>query len=155
MKQTAVEWLIEEVHKNMSFIPTHIQEQAKEMFEQQIIDAWEHYRMGSGKRYYENTYGISEVISPTYSGENPFTPIQTETHVSKGIDKEERKIEFFWNGSFVGTSHSMMVDGYLSTLGDIGCSRDKAAEQAVKILKEKYNIDYDINEIEFKWGGRM
>jgi hypothetical protein len=28
---TAVEWLIEEIHKNMDFIPVHIQEQAKNM----------------------------------------------------------------------------------------------------------------------------
>ena len=28
---TAVEWLIEEIHKNICFIPVHIQEQAKEI----------------------------------------------------------------------------------------------------------------------------
>jgi hypothetical protein len=41
MKQTAVEWLVEEIHKNINWIPPHIVEQANEMFEQQIIDAFE------------------------------------------------------------------------------------------------------------------
>jgi predicted metal-dependent phosphoesterase TrpH len=41
-QQTAVEWLIEEIHKNMGvWIPTHIQEQAKSMEKGQIIDAYE------------------------------------------------------------------------------------------------------------------
>jgi hypothetical protein len=43
MKKTAIEWLIEEIHKNMDFIPVHIQEQAKELEKQQIVDA---YRVG-------------------------------------------------------------------------------------------------------------
>jgi translation initiation factor IF-2 len=34
---TAVEWLIEEIHKNICFIPVHIQEQAKEMEKQEKI----------------------------------------------------------------------------------------------------------------------
>lgn len=40
-QQTAVEWLIEGIHKNMGvWIPTHIQEQAKEMEKQQITFAY-------------------------------------------------------------------------------------------------------------------
>jgi hypothetical protein len=40
-QQTAVEWLIEEIHKNMGvWIPQHIQEQAKAMEKEQIIKAW-------------------------------------------------------------------------------------------------------------------
>jgi len=35
---TAVEWLIEEIHKNICFIPVHIQEQAKEMEKQEKIE---------------------------------------------------------------------------------------------------------------------
>ncbi len=38
---TAVEWLIEEIHKNICFIPVHIQEQAKEMEKQIIAQAFE------------------------------------------------------------------------------------------------------------------
>jgi hypothetical protein len=34
---TAVEWLIEKIHKNICFIPVHIQEQAKEMEKEQKI----------------------------------------------------------------------------------------------------------------------
>lgn len=40
-QQTAVEWLIEEIHKNTNWIPVHIQEQAKQMEKVQILDAWE------------------------------------------------------------------------------------------------------------------
>ena len=36
---TAVEWLIEEIHKNMDFIPVHIQEQAKNMESNQKNEA--------------------------------------------------------------------------------------------------------------------
>jgi len=39
-QQTAVEWLIEEIHKNMGvWIPQHIQEQAKVMDEEQTKNA--------------------------------------------------------------------------------------------------------------------
>ena len=40
MKQTAVEWLIQEIHKNIEFIPVSMQEQAKEMEKEQIIDSY-------------------------------------------------------------------------------------------------------------------
>ena len=40
-QQTAVEWLIEGIHKNMGvWIPTHIQEQAKAMEKEQIKNAY-------------------------------------------------------------------------------------------------------------------
>jgi hypothetical protein len=39
-QQTAVEWLIEKIHKNMGvWIPPHIQDQAKAMEKEQIINA--------------------------------------------------------------------------------------------------------------------
>jgi DNA-binding LacI/PurR family transcriptional regulator len=38
-KQTAVEWLIEEMHKNIVFIPVPMQEKAKEMEKEQIKEA--------------------------------------------------------------------------------------------------------------------
>ena len=61
MKQTAVEWLIEEIHKNMGvWIPQHIQEQAKEMEKQQIIDAWivsdNPLQRMEAEKYYNVTY---------------------------------------------------------------------------------------------------
>jgi hypothetical protein len=67
MKQTAVEWLIEEIHMYpLRKIPEYIQEQANKMFEEQIIDA---YQAGDGdaynleetktwaEQYYNETYG--------------------------------------------------------------------------------------------------
>ena len=63
MKQTAVEWLIEQlftyglidknIHRN-----NVIFHQAKEKFEQQIIDAYEtsHISMMTAEQYYRETY---------------------------------------------------------------------------------------------------
>ena len=69
-KQTAVEWLIEGIHKNMGvWIPTHIQEQAKAMEKEQIIDAWDDgdyayfYSKETG-RYFENG---EEYYNETYN----------------------------------------------------------------------------------------
>ena len=70
MKQTAVEWLINElkkskhyqqmineVHQN-STIVSDILEQAKEMEKEQIIEAFEHidFNLDDGLHYYTKTY---------------------------------------------------------------------------------------------------
>jgi hypothetical protein len=60
-KQTAVEWLIEKMHKNIEWIPVPMQEQAKEMEKEQIIDAFDTGRrkgdwIFDGEKYYEETY---------------------------------------------------------------------------------------------------
>jgi hypothetical protein len=60
-KQTAVEWLIEKMHKNIEWIPIPMQEQAKEMEKEQIIDAFDTGRrkgdwIFDGEKYYEETY---------------------------------------------------------------------------------------------------
>jgi hypothetical protein len=65
-KQTAVEWLVENIPdlgKYISFgvsIELHAKfQQAKEMEKQQIIDAYEQgdIQLVNGKQYYEQTYG--------------------------------------------------------------------------------------------------
>ena len=69
-KQTAVEWLIEEIHMYpLRKIPEHIQEQAKAMEKEQIEDAWDkrcyhgvvsqtwHIETKNGDQYYNETYG--------------------------------------------------------------------------------------------------
>jgi hypothetical protein len=75
MEQSAVEWLIEQLvimdkqldgkRKNedatvMKTNPTKILNQAKEMFEQQIIDAWDSAYGGDnnhdGEQYYNETF---------------------------------------------------------------------------------------------------
>ena len=58
-KQTAVEWLIEKMHKNIEWIPVPMQEQAKEMEKEQIIDAHgakQYHKTVSGEQYYNETY---------------------------------------------------------------------------------------------------
>jgi hypothetical protein len=60
-KQTAVEWLIEEMHKNIVFIPVPMQEKAKEMEKEQIKEAvnygcsdWGSWK--DAEQYYNETY---------------------------------------------------------------------------------------------------
>ena len=61
-KQTAVDWLVEEIHKNLNWIPTHMIEQAKQMEKEQILDDWTDgyscgmYQEGLGIDYYNETY---------------------------------------------------------------------------------------------------
>jgi len=59
-QQTALEWLIEEIHKNMGvWIPTHIQEQAKAMEKKQIEKAFDTEWLKiirTGEQYYNETY---------------------------------------------------------------------------------------------------
>ena len=66
-KQTAVEWLIEEMHKNIVFIPVPMQEKAKEMEKEQIIDAFKEGNLYHGwalkhepEQYYNETYKKEE-----------------------------------------------------------------------------------------------
>jgi len=59
-KQTAVEWLIEEIHKNIVFIPVPMQEKAKEMEKEQqemaFNEALDQYSNRSFEQYYNETY---------------------------------------------------------------------------------------------------
>jgi hypothetical protein len=55
---TAVEWLIEEIHKNICFIPVHIQEQAKEMEKEQkkfIFECGRNFQL-TGEGTFEEVY---------------------------------------------------------------------------------------------------
>ena len=62
-QQTAVEFLIEEIHKNMGvWIPTHIQEQAKAMEKEQVKNRHKYAEDliqdedKDGGEYYNETY---------------------------------------------------------------------------------------------------
>ena len=65
IKQTAVEWLIEELNQKIDFIPMDkwdmirdIVQQAKEMEKEQIIDACNYGDFEElGEQYYNETYG--------------------------------------------------------------------------------------------------
>jgi hypothetical protein len=57
--KTAVEWLVEQLkeYKHLSYNEQYwIFEQAKEMFEQQIIDARDALFNGTAKEYYKETF---------------------------------------------------------------------------------------------------
>ena len=58
MKQTAVQWLIEQWPILESQIPERILDQAKEMEKEQIIKAFEHidFNLDDGLHYYTETY---------------------------------------------------------------------------------------------------
>lgn len=57
MKQTAVEWLIQE-YINGAFINIQIMKEALEMEKEQIVNAFEHvdFNLDDGLHYYEQTY---------------------------------------------------------------------------------------------------
>jgi hypothetical protein len=64
-KQTAVEWLIEEMHKNIVWIPVPMQEKAKEMEKEEIKKAvnygcsdWGSWK--DAEQYYNDTYKKEE-----------------------------------------------------------------------------------------------
>jgi hypothetical protein len=66
-KLTAVEWLIEEMHKNIVWIPVPMQEQAKEMEKMQITDAFKEGNLYHGwalkhepEQYYNENYKKEE-----------------------------------------------------------------------------------------------
>jgi len=71
-KQTAVEWLMEQVHSDeytqafgQTYISIVLVDQALAMEKEQIIDAyeegesgeWDPFDFNSGKKYYTSTYG--------------------------------------------------------------------------------------------------
>lgn len=53
---TAVKWLIEEIHKNVCWIPIHIQNQAKEMEKQHIIESYRNGRCDQQSARKSNFY---------------------------------------------------------------------------------------------------
>lgn len=63
------------------------------------------------------------------------------------------EIKFIWNGNFVGTSHHMVVNGIKHHLCGPVSDEKEAETEAVSILKEKYNIDYPVDDIKWEWGG--
>lgn len=65
------------------------------------------------------------------------------------------EIKFVWNGSFAGRNHSMIINDVEITLGGIVSNPEESKKEAIRILKEDWNIDYDPTKIEFKWGGRL
>jgi len=60
MKQTSIEWLVQELRKYGSPIPRQLEEQAKEMEKQQIIDARVKKPLETeyveAKQYYNETF---------------------------------------------------------------------------------------------------
>ncbi len=65
------------------------------------------------------------------------------------------EIKFYWNGSFFGTNHSMTINEKEIRLGGVVSNEDEAKLEAIEILKRDYNIDYNVDEIKFQWGGRL
>jgi hypothetical protein len=62
MEQTAVEWLLDQIQQKL-YIRDNVIEQAKEMFEKQLREAWEDGRSkgwksgcGDSETYYDQTF---------------------------------------------------------------------------------------------------
>jgi hypothetical protein len=67
------------------------------------------------------------------------------------------EIKFYWNGSIVGHTNHMYIDGVEIDLG-LNCfsnSQEEAKERIIEILKRDYNINYEKTDIEFKRGCRL
>ena len=62
--KTAVEWLIEEMHKNIDWIPIPMQEQAKEMEKEQMIKFACEVAEASAEKYIQGktTWQIAEEL---------------------------------------------------------------------------------------------
>lgn len=63
-------------------------------------------------------------------------------------------IEFHRNGSIIGDTYHMYINGNEIDLGRI-ISKNDSIDIFVRYIKETYNIDYDRGSIDFKWGGRL
>lgn len=62
-------------------------------------------------------------------------------------------IKFECGRSFVGSSYSMIVNGKDYDFGlDV---EDEVKTKIVEILKNEYNYEIDIDDIEFEWDGTM
>ena len=66
-------------------------------------------------------------------------------------------IKFYWNGSIVGISYHLVINGEEIDLGlpHFANDKDEVINNAIQILKKDYGIDYDKNDIKFIWGGRL
>ena len=64
-------------------------------------------------------------------------------------------IKFYWNGSIAGTNHSMIINDNEIFLGGVVSTEEEAKKDAIRILKEEYNIDYSGDDIKFVFGGRL
>lgn len=65
----------------------------------------------------------------------------------------ELDIKFTYGSSFVGTSYSMNVNG--EDYGFGFDTEDEVKNKIVDILKNEYNYEIDINDIDFEWDGTM
>jgi hypothetical protein len=62
------------------------------------------------------------------------------------------EIKFIESHGFVGEFYSMEINGKSYTLSNDNSSYE---ECAIKILKESYNIDFNINDVKFEWDGTL
>jgi len=65
------------------------------------------------------------------------------------------ELKFYWNGSFVGSNHSMTVDGKEIRLCGIVSNEEDAKIEAINILKNDYGVELKEVDIKFEWGGRL
>jgi hypothetical protein len=64
-------------------------------------------------------------------------------------------IKFIWNSSFVGTNHKMIINGKTVRLGGVVSTAKESTIEAILILKEKYNINMHVNDVNWEWGYEM
>ena len=65
------------------------------------------------------------------------------------------KVKFYWNGNIVGSQHTLIVNNGKEIFFGVVTNEDEVKPEMVKYLKENCGIDYPIEDIKFKWGGRL
>ncbi len=70
-------------------------------------------------------------------------------------DIKNMDIKFYWNGGFAGINHIMVVNDDEIRLGGVISDEEDARIMAIEILKNDYNIDYNMDDITFNWGGEL
>ena len=90
MKQTAVEWLEDNLHYLHSTKWDDILEQAKEMEKQQIIDAYESLEHRHGQNYYNATFkqvckGLLHLLLQSHIIFLPCAPFRQKTLIASEI----------------------------------------------------------------------
>lgn len=66
------------------------------------------------------------------------------------------EIKFTWGGTFAGAEFFIEIEGEDKriSLGIINTD-DEAKLAAIKMIKDKYNIDLSMDDIKFEWNGTL
>jgi hypothetical protein len=122
-KQSAVEWLVEEIHKNGeeihkngNWIPIHMIEQAKQMEKGQIHDAlYTGCEIATDNVKFKHIKKIEQYYNETYGGDHIGDVNEMVNHVpdvGKMVEDVEKLAEKYPYGGREGSKRLAFIDGY-------------------------------------------